>query len=130
MRHVTMGSLTYTRAAGLKLLCALALGFGVCLGWSLPVPDTIKLPDSLGPLYPDYHFGLRKLDRQYLCRERVLRHHGAGWEQWGQLSAYQARHPARPSVVPCLSASIIAVLLLSAAGPGTLIASRSKVTRS
>jgi hypothetical protein len=31
------------------------LGFSVCLGWSLPVPDTIQLPDSLGPLRPGYH---------------------------------------------------------------------------
>jgi DNA-binding beta-propeller fold protein YncE len=37
------------------LLCGLTLGLSACLGWSLPVPDTIMLPDSLGPLRPGYH---------------------------------------------------------------------------
>jgi DNA-binding beta-propeller fold protein YncE len=33
----------------------MALGIGVSVGWSQPVPDTILLPDSLGPLRPGYH---------------------------------------------------------------------------
>jgi len=42
--------------AGLKmLLCAMAMLLGVSIGWSQPVPDTILLPDSLGPLRPGYH---------------------------------------------------------------------------
>ena len=48
-------SITYSPAIGRLVLCAIAVGFSVCLGWSLPVPDTIKLPDSLGPLRPGYH---------------------------------------------------------------------------
>jgi DNA-binding beta-propeller fold protein YncE len=38
-----------------KVLIAVALGVGVCLGFGLPMPDTIMLPDSLGPLRPGYH---------------------------------------------------------------------------
>ena len=37
------------------MLCVMAMGFGVCFGWSLSAPDTILLPDSLGPLRPGYH---------------------------------------------------------------------------
>ena len=33
----------------------MALGLCVSIGWSQPVPDTIQLPDSLGPLRPGYH---------------------------------------------------------------------------
>ena len=44
-------TVTYSPAIGRLVLCAIAVGFSVCLGWSLPVPDTIKLPDSLGPLW-------------------------------------------------------------------------------
>lgn len=40
-------------AAGPLLACAIALGFGVRFGWSLPVPDTILLPDTLGPTWND-----------------------------------------------------------------------------
>jgi DNA-binding beta-propeller fold protein YncE len=48
--------LTCGHLAGPKVLAfALAMGFGVCFGLSLPVPDTIQLPDSLGPLRPGYH---------------------------------------------------------------------------
>jgi DNA-binding beta-propeller fold protein YncE len=44
------------RAAGPLFLCVLALALSVSVGWSLPaVPDTILLPDSLGPLRPGYH---------------------------------------------------------------------------
>jgi DNA-binding beta-propeller fold protein YncE len=32
------------------LLCVIGLGFGVSLAWTPTVPDTILLPDSLGPL--------------------------------------------------------------------------------
>jgi len=37
------------------LLCMMVVGIGVSIGWSQPVPDTILLPDSLGPLRPGYH---------------------------------------------------------------------------
>jgi YVTN family beta-propeller protein len=43
--------------AGGLLLCVAALGLGVSIGWSQPAPDTILLPDSLGPLRPGYHLG-------------------------------------------------------------------------
>ena len=43
------------RAGSLRLLCVMALGLAASLGWSQPVPDTILLPDSLGPLRPGYH---------------------------------------------------------------------------
>ena len=49
-------SSSYNRATPKALLlCVMALGFGVCFGWSLSAPDTILLPDSLGPLRPGYH---------------------------------------------------------------------------
>jgi YVTN family beta-propeller protein len=44
-----------TRAAGPLLVCALVMVLGVGIGHGLPVPDTILLPDSLGPLRPGYH---------------------------------------------------------------------------
>jgi DNA-binding beta-propeller fold protein YncE len=37
------------------LLCVVALGVGVSLSWTPQFPDTIQLPDSLGPLRPGYH---------------------------------------------------------------------------
>jgi DNA-binding beta-propeller fold protein YncE len=43
------------RAAGPLLVCALVMVLGVGIGHGQPVPDTIMLPDSLGPLRPDYH---------------------------------------------------------------------------
>ncbi|MBM3332948.1 hypothetical protein FJY68_14070, partial [candidate division WOR-3 bacterium] len=49
-------SISTIRAAKARaLLCALALGVSVSLAWTPPVPDTILLPDSLGPLRPPYH---------------------------------------------------------------------------
>jgi DNA-binding beta-propeller fold protein YncE len=49
-------SSSYNRATPKALLlCVLAMGFGVCFGWSLSAPDTILLPDSFGPLRPPYH---------------------------------------------------------------------------
>ena len=33
----------------------MVLGIGVSIGWGQPAPDTILLPDSLGPLRPGYH---------------------------------------------------------------------------
>jgi DNA-binding beta-propeller fold protein YncE len=61
------------RSAALKLfMCAMALGFLVSVGQSLtiPVPDTIMLPDSLGPLRPPYHvaFG-SSTDNIYVASE-------------------------------------------------------------
>jgi DNA-binding beta-propeller fold protein YncE len=54
------------------LLCVLALGIGVSVGQGLtiPVPDTIMLPDSLGPLRPPYHvaFG-SSTDNIYVASE-------------------------------------------------------------
>jgi hypothetical protein len=59
-RSRRMGSvdLPHNRAAGPRvwaakakvLLCAVVLSVGLSFGWSPPVPDTILLPDSLGPL--------------------------------------------------------------------------------
>jgi hypothetical protein len=43
------------RGTVLLFMCALALGLGASIGWSQPVPDTILLPDSLGPLRLGYH---------------------------------------------------------------------------
>gem|GEM_PF-745337 len=43
------------RAVGLKVVCAMAMFLGVSVGLGQPVPDTILLPDSLGPLRPGYH---------------------------------------------------------------------------
>ncbi|MBN2464850.1 hypothetical protein JXD38_04415 [candidate division WOR-3 bacterium] len=37
------------------LLCTVVLGLVTSVGLSQPVPDTILLPDSLGPLRPGYH---------------------------------------------------------------------------
>jgi DNA-binding beta-propeller fold protein YncE len=48
----------------------MALGVGVCLGFSLPVPDTIMLPDSLGPLRPPYHLAFgSSTDNIYVASE-------------------------------------------------------------
>ncbi len=59
------------RAVGLRvLLCLIVLGFGVCFGWSLAVPDTILLPDSLGPLRPPYHLAFgSSTDNIYVASE-------------------------------------------------------------
>jgi DNA-binding beta-propeller fold protein YncE len=44
------------RAASLKLfLCSLAMVIGASIGQGQPIPDTVLLPDSLGPLRPGYH---------------------------------------------------------------------------
>ena len=43
------------RAVGLKVVCAVVLSVGVSFGWTPSVPDTILLPDSLGPLRLGYH---------------------------------------------------------------------------
>ena len=54
-------STSHNRAPGATvLLCAIAtlLGLGVNIGWGQPVPDTILLPDSLGPLRPGYHLAV------------------------------------------------------------------------
>jgi len=49
-------STSHRRAAKAKvLLCAVVLSVGVSFGWTPSVPDTILLPDSLGPLRPGYH---------------------------------------------------------------------------
>jgi hypothetical protein len=44
----------HCQALGL-LLCVMVLGLGMSIGQSQPAPDTILLPDSLGPLRPGYH---------------------------------------------------------------------------
>ena len=56
-RMLAQNSAARSRAAKAKvLLCAVMMGLGASIGWSLPVvPDTILLPDSLGPLRPPYH---------------------------------------------------------------------------
>jgi len=52
------------------ILCALALVLGVSIGWSQPVPDTILLPDSLGPLRPPYHLAFgSSTDNIYVASE-------------------------------------------------------------
>jgi hypothetical protein len=55
------------------LLClgAVVLALGASVGWSLPVvPDTILLPDSLGPLQPDYHLAFgSSTDNIYVASE-------------------------------------------------------------
>jgi len=54
------------------LLCVLALGMGVSVGQALPmaVPDTILLPDSLGPLRPPYHLAFgSSTDNIYVASE-------------------------------------------------------------
>ncbi|MBM3330635.1 YncE family protein [candidate division WOR-3 bacterium] len=54
----------------LVLLCALALGVGVSLAWTPTVPDTILLPDSLGPLRPGYHLAFgSSTDNIYVASE-------------------------------------------------------------
>jgi len=57
--------------AGLKmLLCAMAMLLGVSVGWSQPAPDTILLPDSLGPLRPGYHLAFgSSTDNIYVASE-------------------------------------------------------------
>jgi DNA-binding beta-propeller fold protein YncE len=45
----------HNRTDGLKLVFALALVIGASIGQGQPAPDTILLPDSLGPLRPGYH---------------------------------------------------------------------------
>jgi DNA-binding beta-propeller fold protein YncE len=61
------------RAVGPKmlLLCAVVMGLGVSVGWGLPVvPDTILLPDSLGPLRPGYHLAFgSSTDNIYVASE-------------------------------------------------------------
>jgi hypothetical protein len=55
-RVLVRNSAARNRAAKARVfLCALALGLGVSLAWTPTVPDTILLPDSLGPLRPGYH---------------------------------------------------------------------------
>ena len=52
------------------MLCVMAMGFGVCFGWSLSAPDTILLPDSLGPLRPPYHLAFgSSTDNIYVASE-------------------------------------------------------------
>jgi DNA-binding beta-propeller fold protein YncE len=59
------------RAAKAKvLLCLLTVGLGIGLGWNPPVPDTILLPDSLGPLRPPYHLAFgSSTDNIYVASE-------------------------------------------------------------
>jgi DNA-binding beta-propeller fold protein YncE len=40
------------------LLWVVVMGLGASIGLSRPVPDTILLPDSLGPLYDPYHLAV------------------------------------------------------------------------
>ncbi len=48
----------------------MALCLGVSIGWSQPVPDTILLPDSLGPLRPPYHLAFgSSTDNIYVASE-------------------------------------------------------------
>jgi DNA-binding beta-propeller fold protein YncE len=52
------------------LLCVLVLVIGESIGWSQPVPDTILLPDSLGPLRPGYHLAFgSSTDNIYVASE-------------------------------------------------------------
>jgi len=52
------------------LAFALALGIGVSFAWTPTVPDTILLPDSLGPLRPPYHLALgSSTDNIYVASE-------------------------------------------------------------
>jgi DNA-binding beta-propeller fold protein YncE len=63
---------SHNRAAGPLLLCALALALNVSVGQGLPmaVPDTILLPDSLGPLRPGYHLAFgSSTDNIYVASE-------------------------------------------------------------
>jgi len=58
------------RGAGPLLAFALALGIGVSYGWMPSVPDTILLPDSLGPLRPPYHLAFgNSTDNIYVASE-------------------------------------------------------------
>ncbi len=53
-------------------LCAMALVLGVSIGWSRPVPDTILLPDSLGPIRPPYHLAFgSSTDNIYVASESL-----------------------------------------------------------
>ncbi|MBM3332835.1 YncE family protein, partial [candidate division WOR-3 bacterium] len=58
-------------AVGPLLACALVLvGFSLCFGWTPPVPDTIILPDSLGPIRPPYHLAFgSSTDNIYVASE-------------------------------------------------------------
>jgi YVTN family beta-propeller protein len=64
-------SSSYNRTAKAKvLLCAVALVLGASVGWSQPAPDTILLPDSLGPLRPPYHLAFgSSTDNIYVASE-------------------------------------------------------------
>jgi DNA-binding beta-propeller fold protein YncE len=60
-----------SRAGGLKgFLFAVVIGIGASLGWSQPVPDTILLPDSLGPLRMGTHLAFgSSTDNIYVASE-------------------------------------------------------------
>jgi DNA-binding beta-propeller fold protein YncE len=58
-----------TRAAGPLLVCALVMVLGVGIGHGQPVPDTILLPDSLGPLRPPYHLAFGSSTNIYVASE-------------------------------------------------------------
>lgn len=64
-------SASHNRAGKAKvLLCAVAVVFGVSFGWTPSVPDTILLPDSLGPLRPGYHLAFgSSTDNIYVASE-------------------------------------------------------------
>jgi DNA-binding beta-propeller fold protein YncE len=52
------------------LLSAVVLVFGVSFGWTPAVPDTIQLPDSLGPIRPPYHLAFgSSTDNIYVASE-------------------------------------------------------------
>jgi YVTN family beta-propeller protein len=70
-RVLAQNSAARNRAAKARiLLCLIGLGFGVCFGFSLPVPDTIMLPDSLGPIRPPYHLAFgSSTDNIYVASE-------------------------------------------------------------
>ena len=68
-RPLGRNSASHRRAAKAKaLLCAVVLSVGVSFGWTPSVPDTILLPDSLGPLRPA-EGSLRSTDSAAVCRE-------------------------------------------------------------
>jgi DNA-binding beta-propeller fold protein YncE len=55
-RVLVRNSAARNRAAKAKVfLCVILLSAGASFGWTPTVPDTILLPDSLGPLRPGYH---------------------------------------------------------------------------
>jgi DNA-binding beta-propeller fold protein YncE len=59
-----------SRVAGPLLVCVMALGLGASIGHGQPVPDTILLPDSLGPLRPPYHLAFgSSTDNIYVASE-------------------------------------------------------------